>query len=164
MKIEINILNIKELKKYKYDVYSSGIYILWNEEKVVYVGQSNNLYQRLASHKTQYKNKWDSYSIIRESNYVKRVAIEAYLINDLRPYLNRNINGEYIGTGSKLPSKHTGKKSKSFTKKRRKIAKNLYENKGLGFNEIINILKSKYNIHTTRQTLDRDRSMNWEYI
>ena len=81
-------------KRIKYlGKYCGGIYVLWNKDDIVYVGQTKNLQNRLHQHKDDHPNwKWNYLSFIEEKNQADRVIVEAMLIKRCHPTYNINCN------------------------------------------------------------------------
>jgi len=68
-----------------------GVYILYKNEEIIYVGVSNDVYNRLSQHRIR-KKSWDKVAYIKETDYYNAILIENYLINKYKPKLNRGIN------------------------------------------------------------------------
>lgn len=87
--IPIEISRIEELYRVPKSLFNSGscIYFLCKNEKVVYVGQAENIHQRLIEHQ---KNKvFDDVYYIRVSAH-KMSKVEAALISYLKPEYNKS--------------------------------------------------------------------------
>ncbi len=70
--------------------YLSGVYILYLNSEVMYVGQSMNIYSRLATHMRNAPFEFDSF-VLEECGKEQRLAKEAELIHKLQPKWNRDI-------------------------------------------------------------------------
>ena len=79
---------------------SSGVYFLISEDKIVYVGQSVNIYARIPSH---HDKKFDRYSYVPCKPHLLNI-LESLYIHCLQPKLNFTGNGVLIApfTLSKL--------------------------------------------------------------
>lgn len=100
MKIEINIIDSKQLKKFAvnseelFDYLlknSKGIYLLWNNNKVVYVGKSNSIPYRLISHELIVKkeNNITSVSVLPTISNFEMDIGEIIYIHKLKPKYNK---------------------------------------------------------------------------
>jgi excinuclease UvrABC nuclease subunit len=67
-----------------------GIYFLIKDRELIYVGQAVNIYNRVASHKSQGVIDFDSYNWI-ECNVPDLTAVEVEYILAFRPRLNQRI-------------------------------------------------------------------------
>jgi len=64
---------------------NAGIYVLYKDEKLYYVGLTKDLFWRLHHHtKDKHKNKWNKFSafIIRRGNYLKDLESMTQLISE----------------------------------------------------------------------------------
>lgn len=94
MKYNITIPEANNLKLYsKRNIWrvspnskKSGVYILFRNNIVMYVGESGNIMQRLYSHKN--KDYWDKFTYI-ELNYKDRMIAEALYIDKYKPKYNK---------------------------------------------------------------------------
>jgi hypothetical protein len=79
---------------------SSGVYFLIDEDKIVYVGQSVNIYARIPNH---HDKKFDRYSYVPCKPQLLNI-LESLYIHCLQPKLNFTFNGVLIAplTLSKL--------------------------------------------------------------
>jgi hypothetical protein len=77
-----NAIKIKQEKK-------SGVYILCQNEKVVYVGVSHDVHVRLWQHRDENKKRWDCVKWIEEKDYYKALCIESELILHYKPFYNK---------------------------------------------------------------------------
>jgi hypothetical protein len=66
---------------------TSGVYLLFNEGKVVYVGQSSQVYGRVSTHLKERIKRFDAYTIIPVPK-AERVMRERQLIRTYLPYYN----------------------------------------------------------------------------
>jgi hypothetical protein len=66
-----------------------GVYLLFDsEENLIYVGQSNNIYNRLISHSKNINKNWVFSYIIPIENKEHRLFTEAIMIKSLKPLNN----------------------------------------------------------------------------
>jgi hypothetical protein len=64
----------------------SGIYLLYNRNKLYYIGLAKNLYWRLLGHtKNRHQGKWDSFAIFRVGRVRYLKDIESMLLRAARP-------------------------------------------------------------------------------
>ena len=89
--IELSILSKK--RNIIKNIYC--IYALINKDKIVYIGQSSNIMQRLAMHISENRKEFDSYSIVEwidtySSGLVNEV--EKSYIKKLSPLYNKHYN------------------------------------------------------------------------
>jgi predicted GIY-YIG superfamily endonuclease len=78
---------VSRSKRTKYFKQQNCIYILWNNDSVVYVGQTNNFGQRVKCH---YPKVWNFFSLIHVDDYVERSMKELLLIDYYQPHYNRD--------------------------------------------------------------------------
>jgi hypothetical protein len=85
---------------------SSGVYFLIDVDRVVYVGQSVNVYSRIPQH---YTKKFDKYAYVPCTNQQLNV-LESLYIHLLQPKFNRDENGRIFAPLSlqKLLTEMTG--------------------------------------------------------
>ena len=84
---KINTIDIKKAKEIQPDLYQ-GCYLLFNNEKLVYVGISNCIYSRLREHKRDNIKEWDTVKFFEEHNRDKAVEKENYFIQKYKPKYN----------------------------------------------------------------------------
>lgn len=77
---------IKELKPVNYII--SGVYILFQDNDVIYIGRSKNINVRLGQHWQKGKKRWNGLQIIEEHDINKQLLIEKELIRKYLPLLN----------------------------------------------------------------------------
>ena len=81
-----------KIKKYKADdFFVRGIYFLYLEDKIVYIGKSNsNVMSRIARHDSDAHKIFDSFSFVEYDNFSDKQlsALEAKLIKRHMPALN----------------------------------------------------------------------------
>lgn len=82
------IPNILDLEFEDYNELDSGVYLLYNNDKLVYVGISSNMPQRIAGHHST-KN-FNKVKVFREKEYWKCAIIEAFYIKNYNPYYNNS--------------------------------------------------------------------------
>lgn len=80
-----SIKEIKELHRFELRNNIGGVYFLFDEDDVVYVGQSKNVHGRVRNHHDKH---FDSYSFIQEERITKRLELEAYYIDKFDPEYN----------------------------------------------------------------------------
>jgi len=77
-----------------YLIHERGIYLLFNEKNIIYIGLSNNLGSRLNTHfhNIDYGNDITSIGLIRLNyeDWDDFATIEAYLIHEFNPIYNKN--------------------------------------------------------------------------
>ena len=84
---KINRIDIKKAKEIQPDLYQ-GCYLLFNNEKLVYVGVSNCIYSRLREHTRDNIKEWDTVKFFEEHNRDKAVEKENYFIKKYNPKYN----------------------------------------------------------------------------
>jgi hypothetical protein len=111
MKFEIHIDDIPELETYEGWVWQgvtidvAGIYILYLGSKVVYVGRTMNMYNRIMQHcLTEHNGNdyFDAISIIHIDDIRIQCLVEILLIDYLEPRLNKSYGGEPLSGASEL--------------------------------------------------------------
>jgi excinuclease UvrABC nuclease subunit len=80
-------LELDKLPRYEIHKTMSGVYILFNKGKIIYIGQSKRIQSRIATHLETYA--FDSYSYIEINNYYERLLTEATLIHWYKPKYNK---------------------------------------------------------------------------
>lgn len=73
----------------------AGIYFLIRDEKVVYVGQSRSIHERIIRHIRDNKRKFDSFAYVEESLSALDMA-ETQYIELLRPEYNKSKHGALL--------------------------------------------------------------------
>ena len=76
--------SIKQLKRYTTDEIS-GVYFLFNNDRIVYVGQSTNIHARVQNHRDK---AFDSYTYLTVRDYSERNYVESYYIDLFKPEYN----------------------------------------------------------------------------
>ena len=88
---------LKSLKRYSKPKDIIGVYILFEKDKIVYIGQSTQIIARIISYakykqiRRNFKSKfmlWDSYTYIEIKDKLQRLSIEAILICKHKPKYN----------------------------------------------------------------------------
>lgn len=86
---------IGDLKKYRRPETISGIYILFETDSIVYIGQSWDIFVRIAKHASYWKPtkiiNWDFYSYIEISDRAQRLELEKELLRRYNPKYNKNL-------------------------------------------------------------------------
>lgn len=77
---------IIDLKPINYII--SGVYILFQDDNIIYVGRSKNIHVRLGQHWQKGKKRWNGIQIIDEKDINKQLLIEKELIKKYLPPLN----------------------------------------------------------------------------
>ncbi len=73
----------------------SGIYLLYKQKTLYYIGLAKNLYWRLLGHtKNKHKGKWDSFAIFRVGRVRYLKDIESLLLRAARPPGN-SVSGHF---------------------------------------------------------------------
>lgn len=79
-----------------------GVYFLFKDGELVYIGQSCNIYSRLAVHLAD-KN-FDQFSFIEVRNSAERIKKEKYLIQKFKPRYNKEVsNKEFVEYENAVP-------------------------------------------------------------
>ena len=86
---KINSIYTSKAKEIQPDLYE-GCYLLFSNEKLVYVGVSNCIYSRLKQHKRENIKQWDTVKFIEEHDREKALEIEYYLIQKFKPIYNKS--------------------------------------------------------------------------
>jgi len=81
---------IDRLENIPFRVYT-GVYFLYREGELIYIGVSCNIAVRLWQHRVSSKV-WDEVKFIEEPDYKKAIEIEDYMISAFRPPLNLKIS------------------------------------------------------------------------
>ena len=85
---KISRIDMKKAKQIKTDLYE-GCYLLFSNEKLVYVGVSNCIYSRLREHTRENIKEWDTVKFIEEHNRDKAEAMEKNFIQKYKPKYNK---------------------------------------------------------------------------
>lgn len=89
--MEASLLGLDELRAQRVtQLVRSGVYFLWNEDELVYIGQSTNMYARVAEHMRYGTIKGvpiTSCTFI-DSPYPQLLTLEQLYISALRPKVN----------------------------------------------------------------------------
>jgi len=80
---------IKKAFGYNHNV----VYVLWDENLIVYVGQSKNILLRLQSHKTRIN--YTHVSMLNFDNSESMAKVEVQLIQKHKPKFNKRHNPDY---------------------------------------------------------------------
>ena len=86
---KISKIDMRKAKEIQPDLYE-GCYLLFSNEKLVYVGVSNCIYSRLKQHKRENIKQWDTVKFIEEHDREKALEIEYYLIQKFKPIYNKS--------------------------------------------------------------------------
>lgn len=74
------------IRKLNYKRYT-GVYLLFKNNEIIYVGVANDIYNRLTQHRIS-KKMWGEVKYIEEKDYYEAIKIEDYLIDKYKPRLN----------------------------------------------------------------------------
>lgn len=90
----MNLVNLEELKRIRDElcVYC-GIYFLFKDDDIVYIGQSVNIHQRVTTHKNNQQKDFDSYSYVLCDKEDLMMYETAYLIK-FKPKYNISCRGK----------------------------------------------------------------------
>lgn len=86
----------------------SGVYFLFQDGKMVYIGQSRNVERRISTHNIDH----DSYRVI-PCAIADLLRYERRLINYFKPPLNGVVGGPREGAGRKIGSYQNGEKKEA---------------------------------------------------
>jgi predicted GIY-YIG superfamily endonuclease len=78
-----NILNLRFIK---------GVYLLYKEDELMYVGVSHDIVTRIHAHKLSKGLFWDRVEFIEEKDWRNAIIIEDYFIDKYRPKYNKQFN------------------------------------------------------------------------
>lgn len=89
-----SVVPVSELLKHKFSLeWVVGVYFLFKGDDVVYVGQSVNVFSRVASHKSGSKD-FDGFTYVQcDKRHLD--FLESLYIHALRPRLNGSVGGTY---------------------------------------------------------------------
>lgn len=85
----------------------AGVYLLYDHEELVYVGQSHNIIQRVGAH--SYKKEFTHFVVLQPKDPEDRFALESFLIKTLQPKyngestMNRKTRPAELEINEKLP-------------------------------------------------------------
>lgn len=68
------------------EVVKAGVYFLYDHDELVYIGQSNNMYQRIGEHIAQGEKKFDRFELYPTAD---RIRLEGFLIEMFGPKYNK---------------------------------------------------------------------------
>lgn len=71
------------------------MYFLWAGDEIVYVGRSENLFQRIGTHVDNPEIEFDSFTWEEHLSYESMVKSEARCIKELKPRHNKEGNPDY---------------------------------------------------------------------
>lgn len=66
----------------------AGVYLLYDHDELVYIGQSKNIIARVGSHASGTTKHFTHFAILKPTDPEDRFAIESFLIKTLRPKYN----------------------------------------------------------------------------
>lgn len=92
------IEELKEQKRYSVELIP-GVYFLFNENELVYIGESEDIHRRVGQHRTD--KEYDSYTFIEQRDPHLRLRLEKAYIEKFRPEYNKqsgNISNKSITT------------------------------------------------------------------
>lgn len=70
---------------------TGGIYFLYNNDKLVYIGKSQNIFERIGRHIKDNVKEFNSWDYQEVDDEYKRSELEGYLINVFRPKYNEKM-------------------------------------------------------------------------
>ena len=96
-------VEIEDLKKFKRPInHGAGVYILFNKNKIIYIGHSKNIIKRVTSHASDPYSRasgyfkqpselmvWDSYTFIKIEDKKERMFVETALLEKYKPKYNK---------------------------------------------------------------------------
>ena len=85
---KISKINLKKAKEIQPDLYQ-GCYLLFSNEKLVYVGVSNCIYSRLKQHTNENIKEWDTVKFFEEHDRDKALEMENNFIQKYKPKYNK---------------------------------------------------------------------------
>lgn len=85
--INIDVYSLKKVSIGTLDI--SGVYMLWNNEQLVYIGKSKSVFNRIISHIRDINKQITHFSYI-ELAYEDADLYERMMINKYRPTLNKD--------------------------------------------------------------------------
>ena len=85
---KISQINFKKAKEIQPDLYQ-GCYLLFSNEKLVYVGVSNCIYSRLKQHTNENIKEWDTVKFFEEHDRDKQFEMENNFIKKYKPKYNK---------------------------------------------------------------------------
>lgn len=77
------------------DKLTYTIYALWEDNEIVYIGQSTNVYTRLEVHKKSDKI-FNKYSFFNVKDKNEMDSVESFLIQTLKPKYNKTVEHSYV--------------------------------------------------------------------
>jgi len=89
------------------DLRKAGIYLLYKNNALVYIGISKNVYVRILEHSFEDKKDFDSIEVINtkeDANYTITEIMEIFLINHYRPQYNKLVVDDMFTFFNSLPS------------------------------------------------------------
>jgi hypothetical protein len=76
----------------------AGIYVLYQRDRIYYIGLATNLYSRLRSHKKLKGGEWDSFRIFRINRHRLLKDVESLILRIVRPPGSR-VSGNFLKGG-----------------------------------------------------------------
>lgn len=93
---EVYLKNIKQnMTDLNNDTLKFTVYVLWEDDEVVYVGQSTSIHTRIETHKKSGK-KFNRYSYFNVKDKHEMDSVESFLIQALKPKYNKTVEPSYI--------------------------------------------------------------------
>lgn len=89
---ELKNLENTQVEWQEFKEYKSGIYMLLQDDVVVYVGISEYYPQRISTHRKSYNNrkKFNKVLVYEVSDYHRALCLESYYIKKYKPKYNKN--------------------------------------------------------------------------
>jgi len=89
------------------DLRSEGLYFLYKDGKIVYIGVSKNVYVRILEHSFEDKKDFDSLKVLthnQDAGFIVLEIMEVFLINRLTPKYNKLVVKDIFTYYHTLPS------------------------------------------------------------
>lgn len=82
-------IDLNSLKKIKVSTNTRGVYFLYDQKELVYIGQSKHMIHRIYDHINQKTKQFDSYKLINVSKKDNLTMIEDFYIRKHKPKYNK---------------------------------------------------------------------------
>lgn len=89
----------RDLSAMNCDLGWPGVYLLWSEGSIVYVGQSGRCLDRVAEHRREAKKRFDKVWVLPCPDHAERLRVEAMLMLEHMPKYNRALCLGFDKTG-----------------------------------------------------------------
>jgi len=97
MNKEINLNRLQKIKNKK------GIYLLYKNEELVYIGISSDIYSRVLEHIAENKKDFDSVKNICSQDNLDNEFFEVYYIDKMKPEYNKLNAGNFFNFFYSIP-------------------------------------------------------------